>query len=408
MTRQRSIVNNTLSGIRILDLSRVFAGPASGQMLGDLGADVIKIELPVSGDEARYYGTDREGLARCGGVSPSFLAFNRNKRSLALDIGKEAGRDVVMRLVSTADVIIHNFRPGTMERFGLGYDELSALNPRLIYAELSSYGREGPLAHVGANDLALQAQSGLLEMTGESDGPPVRCGPAVIDLHAGLGLFAAIMGALLHRERYGVGQFVETSLLRSATDLMGYFYTEYWSLGIERRRMGTANHLSVPNQVFPTLDGNVVIIAPGDDMWRRCAQALDAEKLDKPEYYTMFDRRERSKQLIRAIASVTSTLTCDELLERMARVKVNAARVNTISEASASEQIRAIGAIHEYEFAGLPVKVTGAPFAMTGADMAAHKPAPKLGEHSFEVLSESGYSQTEIAALAEAGIVGVA
>lgn len=400
-------MNNTLSGIRVLDLSRVFAGPASGQMLGDLGADVIKIEMPVVGDEARYYGTDREGLARCGGVSPSFLAFNRNKRSLALDLGKPQGREIIMQLIPSTDVIIHNFRPGTMERFGLGYDELSAVNPRLIYAELSSYGRQGPMAHIGANDLALQAQSGLLEMTGESDGPPVRCGPAVIDLHAGLGLFAAIVAALLHRERHGIGQFVETSLLRSATDLMGYFYTEYWSLGIERRRMGTANHLSVPNQVFPTLDGNVVIIAPGDDMWRRCAQALDAEKLDRPEYYTMFDRRERSGELIPAIAAVTRTLTSDDLLERMAEAKVNAARVNSISEASAGEQIRAIGAVHEYEFADRPVKVTGAPFAMAGADMRAHRPAPMLGEHSSEVLREAGYSEAEIAAMAEAKLVGL-
>src|SRR5208282_3423470 len=241
-------------GLRVLDFSRIFAGPAATQILGDLGADIIKIEEPGHGDDARTFGVTAEAM-RDFGASPCFLALNRNKRSIVLDLRQAAARKVAAAMAAQCDVVIHNFRPGGMDKFGLGYETLREGNPRLVYCELSAYGDTGPLSHLGANDVALQAHSGLMSLTGEADRPPVRCGTAAIDLHASLAMVSAILAALLHRTKTGRGQRVETSLLRSGAHLMNYFYTEYWLDGTARGRMGTANHLSVPNQAFPAIDG---------------------------------------------------------------------------------------------------------------------------------------------------------
>lgn len=190
-----------LEGMRIIDLTRVISGPFCTMLLGDLGADVIKIETPDRGDSARYLGVTSEELAAIGGPSPSFRAFNRNKRSIALDLGSAAGRDVARRLVSEADILVNNFRPGTMERWGLGYEDLKEAHPRLIYCDFTAYGSEGPLSHIGANDLALQAHSGLMSITGEEGGGPVRAGAAIIDLHASLAIVSGVLAALYHRKK---------------------------------------------------------------------------------------------------------------------------------------------------------------------------------------------------------------
>jgi crotonobetainyl-CoA:carnitine CoA-transferase CaiB-like acyl-CoA transferase len=311
-----------LSGIRVLDFSRVFAGPAATQMLGDLGADVIKVEEPGRGDEARYFGVTKEALEKSQGVSASFVALNRNKRSITIDLASVAGRTAAVRMAKSCDVVVHNFRPGAMKRFGLGYDELRAINPKLIYCEFYSYGKEGPLSHIGANDLALQAHSGLMSLTGEPGRPPVRCGSSIVDLHASLALVSAILAALFHRERTGEGQVVESSLLRSSAHLVNYFYGEYWSQGIIREALGTANHLSVPNQVFPTADGSVVIIAPSDEMWQRCAAALDSERLDLPRYRTILDRQRHRSELVARISAVTSRTSARPPIIRNSRAWV--------------------------------------------------------------------------------------
>ncbi len=297
-----------LKGIRVLDLSRVFAGPAATQILGDLGADVIKVEEPGRGDEARHFGITGDMQERHKSRSPSFLALNRNKRSITIDLASQAGRRAVLRMAKGCDVVVHNFRPGAMTKFGLAYENLRTVRPDVIFCEFYSYGPTGPLSHIGANDFALQAHSGMMSITGEPDRPPVRCGTSIVDLHASLALVTAILAALFHRERTGEGQAVETSLLRSSAHLMNYFYGEYWALGVIRGRMGTANHLSVPNQVFPAADGGVVIIAPSDDMWKRTAAALDPS-LDRPEWRTTVDRQRHRDEIIEAISAITRTLT---------------------------------------------------------------------------------------------------
>ncbi|SPJ25426.1 CaiB/BaiF CoA transferase family protein [Palleronia abyssalis] len=395
-----------LEGIRVLDFSRVFAVPACGQFLGDLGAEVIKVEAPGNGDEARYYGMTDAELEAVGGVSPSFHAFNRNKRSITLDLRTEAGRETAHRLIRGSDVLLHNFRVGTMEKFGLGAEAILAAHPRLVYGAFSAYGSRGAKARIGANDLALQAHSGLLHITGEADRPPVRVGTAAIDLHAGMALAAGILAALFHRERTGKGQLVETSLLQGAAHLMSYFYAEYWMTGAERQRMGTANHLSVPNQVFPTADGYVVIIAPSDEMWDRLARTLDPETLLRPEFETIGGRHSHRDAVIDAISAVTRTRSSDDLLIALGAAKVNVAKVNTIGEAAEDAQLADIGGLTSVPHADGPKPAVSMPVAFGTADRQSHAPVPGLGEDTRTVCTEYGIDDAEYDRLHAAGAFG--
>jgi CoA:oxalate CoA-transferase len=398
-------MGGVLEGIKVLDLSRVFAGPASAQILGDLGADVVKIEDP-SGDDARFMGIAKDRLVHVGGSSPSFHAFNRNKRSLVLDFHYDEARQALLKLAATADVLIHNFRPGVMEKWGVGPSHIAAINPRLIYAEFSAYGSVGPMSHIGANDSAVQAYSGLMNVTGETDRPPVRCGSAIVDLHGGLALSTAILAALLHRGKTGKGQRVEASLLLSAADLMSYQYADYWADGTVNQRMGTANNLSAPNQAFPTRDGSVIIIAPVDDMWQRCANALDAKELNILEFKSGFDRLRLREKLVAAICKVTRTMTTGDVLDRLGEARVNVANVNTIPEAADSEQLAAVQGTFEVTIGTHVQKVVGSPFRLADAPPKVRHPPPQIGQHTDAILSEAGFSAAEVERLRISGAFG--
>jgi crotonobetainyl-CoA:carnitine CoA-transferase CaiB-like acyl-CoA transferase len=309
-------------------------------------------------------------------------------------------------MVAHCDVVVHNFRPGAMRRWGLGYDALRAINPGVIYGDFYAYGKQGTLSHIGANDLALQAHSGLMSITGEPDRPPVRCGSSIVDLHASLALVTAILAALFHRERTGEGQVVETSLLRSSAHLMNYFYGEYWSLGVIRKPMGTANHLSVPNQLFPAADGAVVIIAPSDEMWARCAIALDAQTLSRPEWTTILQRQQHREQVVAAISAITRTMTSAELVARLGAARVNVAKLNSIGEAADHEQLASIGGIVEFDMDGKHVKAVASPFALEGTPTVVDRPPPRLAAHTDEILEELGFSAGDVAALRADGAFG--
>jgi crotonobetainyl-CoA:carnitine CoA-transferase CaiB-like acyl-CoA transferase len=293
-----------------------------------------------------------------------------------------------------------------MSKWGLGYDQVKMENPRVVYATFYAYGPTGPLAHFGANDLGLQAHCGLMSITGDADRPPVRCGTAAIDLHASLGLVSAITMALFHRERTGFGQEVYASLLLSSAHLMNYFYTDYWATGNLHGRMGTANHLSVPNQAFPASDGMVIIIAPNDDMWLRCVQALDADNLRKPEFLHASDRLKLRVELVAELSAVTSRFTCEDLMERLSNVKVNVAKVQNIGEAADHEQLAAVGGVVTYERQGKLVKTVASPFMMSSTPASVRRPAPELGEHTKEVLADFGISPDEIETFGKAGAFG--
>lgn len=398
-------MEGVLQGVRVLDLSRVFAGPAATQVLGDLGADVIKVEEPGRGDEARGFGVTREVLERLG-ASPSFLALNRNKRSIALDLKSAAGLALAKRLALGADVLVHNFRPGAMEKWGLGWDDLRRENPRLIHCGFSAYGEAGPLRDYGANDVALQAHSGLMHLTGEPDRPPVRVGTAGIDLHGSLGMVCAILAALLHRAKTGQGQKVTSSLLQSSAHLMSYFYTDWWLARTEHQRMGTANHLSVPNQVFAAADGDVVIIAPSDEMWRRCARALNPAALDRPEFATAMDRRTHRAALVAALEAVTRSMPCEEILAKLGAAKVNVARVHTVAQAADHPQLQSAGAVVEWERDGRIERGVAPPFSLRGSPVEVRLPPPQIGEQRDAILAELGLSPGDIAEAEASGAFG--
>ena len=395
-----------LDGMRVVDFSRVFAGPCATQVLADLGAEVIKIEEPGGGDSARQFAGKPETNALLEDASPSFLALNRNKKSIVLDFQNPAGHEVVLRLLDQADVIIHNMRPGVMKRRGLDYDTIKLRNPRVIYCEFSAYGQTGPMAHFGANDVALQAHCGLIDITGETGGTGVRSGTSVIDLHGGMAAASAILAALLHRERTGEGQYVETSLLRSSAHLMNYFYTEYWLDGSMPPRLGTANLLSVPNQAFPAADGHVVIIAGNNHMWLRCAQALDAEKLDRPEFREFLLRRINRDALIEAVSAVTRKMTCAEIISKLSKVLVNVSKVNSVGEAADDAQLEAIGGVTEFEYNGITVKSVTTPFTMSKTPVRLDGAPPRLGADTQSILHGLGYDSAAILNLQQSGAMG--
>jgi crotonobetainyl-CoA:carnitine CoA-transferase CaiB-like acyl-CoA transferase len=394
---------SVLQGMRVADFTRVYSGPAATQFLGDLGADVIKVEDLGQGDDARVFGIGDNSHHPLQGASAAFIALNRNKRSIGLDLKVPAAREAALKLAAASDVLVHNFRPGVMERLGLGYDDVTPLNPRIVYCEISGFGSTGPLAKQGANDLALQAHSGLMSITGTEQGEVVRCGSAVIDLHCGVIAAAAILGALLHRERTGEGQRVEASLLASSADLMAVFYGEYWLDGTVPKPMGSGNRLGVPNQAFPTTDGAVIIVANNDDMWRRIAGALDREQLDLPEFRPIAGRRQHRKRLLTMLSEITGRYSTKGLLDVLSAAKVVASPLYNVAQAADHPQLAAIGGIAEVEISGQPVKLITAPMRMEKTPPTVRRAPPAHTGDTVEILGELGFSPAQIEALAEAG-----
>jgi crotonobetainyl-CoA:carnitine CoA-transferase CaiB-like acyl-CoA transferase len=397
---------SVLSGVKVADFTRVFSGPAATQMLGDLGADVIKVEDPGTGDPARVFGIGDNSGHPLKGASAAYIALNRNKRSIGLDLKSAEGLSVARRLISASQVLVHNFRPGVMARLGLDYEDLRKDNPGLIYCEISGYGDVGPLAGRGANDLALQAHSGLMSITGTEDGEMVRCGSAVIDLHCGVIATNAILAALLHRERTGEGQRVEASLLAASANFMSYFYGEYWLDGTIPKPMGTGNRLGVPNQAFPTTDGAVIIVANDDAMWRRIAQALEPARLDLAEFRPISGRRQHRARLIATITEITSVLSTAKLIARLEAGKVVASPLLNVAQAADHPQLAAIGGVEEIRIDNVPVKVVTAPFKMGATPPSIRHAPPGLAADTNEVLAELGYKSYELVSLRRAGAFG--
>jgi crotonobetainyl-CoA:carnitine CoA-transferase CaiB-like acyl-CoA transferase len=391
-----------LQGIRVADFTRVFAGPFATQILADLGADVVKVERIDGGDEARDYGT----TLTPDGVGAPFLAMNRTKRSLAVDVTTEAGLGVARRLIASADVVMENFRPGVMDRLGLGYASLAERDARLIYCSISGFGSTGPLAGRAANDLSIQALSGLLSMTGEEGRPPVRTPAPMGDLMAGMFAVTGVLAALAERTRSGRGQHVETSMLEAQVSTLNYFYLEHWLRGTVPRPMGTANALGLPNQAFRTLDGWVCITAANDRAWKRLCAALDVpEAAEDPRFATLQARYAHRPEVVEVLSRAAARLSTADLVERLDAAGVSNSPVRDLAEAAAEPQLQHVVDRMQVDGVG-DVRVVGLPLHFSASPPVPASEPPTLGRDGETVLAELGYAAGEIAELVASGCVG--
>ncbi len=389
--------------MRVLELAQIMAGPTAGMMLADMGADVIKVEKLPGGDDARGYQEPR-----VNGVSAPFLILNRNKRGIALNLKHPKGRDVLLRLVRDADVLTENYRLGTLEKLGLGYDVLSAVNPGLIYCAVSGYGRTGPYADKGGFDLIAQGFAGLMAITGEPGGPPAKTGNSVADINAGILAVVGICAAYAHKLKTGRGQVVDTSLMEAALQQTYWHAAIFFATGQSPGPTGSAHVLTAPYQAFRAKDGWINIGGANQANWERIADVLGhPEWRDDPRFRTNSDRMRNLDALVAAMNAVLVTRTRAEWLAAFDAAGVPAGPVHSIGEALAHPQTQARGMVVDlvHPQAG-PTKALGCPLHFSETPTSIDRPAPLLGEHTREVLRESGYSDEQIDTLVAEGAIG--
>jgi crotonobetainyl-CoA:carnitine CoA-transferase CaiB-like acyl-CoA transferase len=388
--------------MRVLELAQIMAGPTAGMLLADMGADVVKVEKLPGGDDARGY---RE--PRVNGVSAPFLMLNRNKRGIALDLKQPEGRDVLLRLVRGADVLTENYRKGTLEKLGLGYDVLSEANPGLVYCAVSGYGRDGPWADKGGFDLIAQAFSGVMSITGEPGRPPIKNGNSIADINAGILAATGILAAYAHKLRTGRGQIVDTSLMEAALQQTYWHAAIFFATGSSSGPIGSAHPLTAPYQAFHASDGWITIGGANQANWERICDVLGhPEWRDDARFRTNSDRMANLDALTESINGVLATRTKAAWIAAFDAAGVPAGPVHTIGEALQHPQTRARGMVVELEHprAG-PTRALGCPVHFSATPTAVTRPAPLLGEHTREVLREFGYDDAAIDRLAAGGIV---
>jgi crotonobetainyl-CoA:carnitine CoA-transferase CaiB-like acyl-CoA transferase len=385
---------NFLQGIKVVDLTTAMAGPFATTLLGDLGADVIKIE-PPRGEHFRY---------AMDGVW--LLAANRNKRGIALDLKTTEGQEIAQKLVKTADVFIENLVPGTVNKLGLGYDRVAQVNPRIIYCSVSGFGQEGPYSQRPAYDPVAQAMSGIMMATGEPDRPPVRQAPSLIDMTSSLYAFGAILACLWDRERTGKGRRIDIALLDTAVSAMSTYIIHHSITGKLPSRVGTGHVAFAPYQAFDTKDAPIWIGVPTDRFWVAFCQGLGLDELARDSRYsTVKGRNEYRSELVRKVSEVCKQYTSAELESKLVAANVPCGRLLNVGEVSQDIQIKFRNLIEEWDYPGKGlIKTVRAPIMISGELPETRMKTPQLGEHTSQVLAELGYSKQEIQQLIEKGI----
>jgi len=393
-----------LSGMTVLDLSQIMAGPVCTMLLGDMGADVIKLEKPNGGDDNR-----RLGPPFIGENSAGFMALNRNKRSLVLDLRSERGKSVFKSLVVRADVLVENFRPGVMERLGLGYPDLADLKPSLVYCSISGFGGTGPYKERGGFDLVAQGMSGLMSITGHPDSPPAKVGVPITDISAGILAANGILCAYIHAQRTGLGQLVDTSLLEAGIAYTIWESSGYFADGQVPGPLGSAHRVAAPYQALRTRDGYINIGSATQATWEQLCRAIGQEALIEDERFkTSGDRKARESGLAALLEETFTRESTGHWLELLERAGVPAGPIYNMEQVYQDPQVRAremlvdledpdLGTLHNI---GIPVKLSATPGQIR------HR-APALGEHSVEILLEAGFAQAEVEELVRAGVVRV-
>jgi formyl-CoA transferase len=387
-----------LSDIKVLDLSRVLAGPYCSMMLGDLGAEVIKVELPRAGDDTRHWGPPE-----AGGEAAYYLCLNRNKRSLTVNMKTAAGREIIKRLALRSDVLIENYKVGTLKKMGLGYEDLSRENPRLIYCSITGFGQNGPYKDKPGYDFMIQGMSGIMSFTGEPNGPPMKVGVAIVDITAGLFATSAILAALRHRDLTGEGQFIDIALLDAALAWLANVGSNYLVSGELPRRYGNGHPNIVPYEPFKAGDGAYVALAVGNDrQWQDFCRLAGLEPLSRdPRFATNPQRVRYREELIPLIAEKMLEKTSDEWLRELDAWKIPCGPINTLDKVFADPQVKERQMVAEvpHPTAG-SVRLVASPLKFSQTPCRIYRHPPLLGEHTAEVLrTVLGHTQQEIEAL---------
>jgi len=406
---------SALEGIRVLDLSRVLAGPWCSQNLADLGADVIKVERPGAGDDTRGWGPPflktRDG--RDTEDSAYYLAANRGKRSITVDLSTEAGREIILGLAAVSDVVLENYKVGDLAKFGLDYASLAAINPGLVYCSITGFGQTGPWSHRPGYDFIIQGIGGLMSVTGEADdqpgGGPQKVGVAVVDLFTGMYATQAVLAALFHRSRTGEGQYIDMALLDVQVAMTANMGTNYLHSGKAPRRWGNAHPNVVPYQTFRTADGWIIVATGNDGQFRRfCELGGRPELADDPRFARMRDRIGSRDVLVPMLAEMVAKRTSKEWIDGMEAAGVPCGPINDLKQVFENPQVQARGMRVDIERddAG-PVKLVANPIKATRTPPSYRRPPPRLGEHTDEVLSQVlGWDFARIAAARDGGAIG--
>lgn len=396
------IAVDLLAGVRVLDLSNVLAGPFAGYQLALMGAEVIKVEVPGSGDLARHLGADQELSAR--GLGISFLAQNAAKRSVTINLKHPQGQEVFRRLVASADVLLENFRPGVMERLGFGWEELRALQPGLVYCAVSGFGQTGPMRDLPAYDQIVQGLSGVMSTTGTSETAPLRTGFPVCDTLGGFAAAFAVSSALVRRQRTGAGCYLDVSMLETALVAMGWVVSDYVIGGQHPAPMGNDNKTAAPSGTFRTADGPLNIAANKQEQFEALLRVLGREELLADPRFAEREQRKRHREELRvALEETLTTRGVDDWVALLAGTGVPAAAVLTVPEALGLPQVRERGLLHEVPVDAGAVRVLGSSVHVDGAAVGPSGPPPVLGEHTRVELRGLGYDDGAIDALYQEG-----
>jgi len=404
LSTKGSFMPQALKDVKVLDLSRVLAMPYCSMILGDLGAQIIRVERPGVGDETRHWGPPW-----AGSQSAYYLFANRNKKSITIDLKKKEGQEIVRRLARRSDILLENFLPGSLSEMGLGYEDIKAVNPKIIYASVTGYGQDGPYRDLPGFDFVIQAQGGLMSIIGDPDGPPMKVGVAIVDITAGLFASSAVLAALHYREKTGVGQYIDIALLDSQVAWLANQASNYLISGKVPRRSGNAHPNIVPYETFKAKDGVYIALGVGNDnQWRKFCKLAQVEHLtDDPRYATNPKRVENRKELVSFLQEVFLQKTSDEWLSLLAGAEIPSGPINTIDRVLADPQVLAREMLVEMEHPSVgKFKVVGSPMKFSETPVQYHLPPPLLGEQTEEILREIlGYDNTRIARLKEVKVI---